>query len=95
MRRNVVLTILYTQKIYHHAWKTVITTLKYIVGLQLRGEGHVMEKNCGTNLSHSFPRMVTYILCVENCQSYILTHSSLPIAGRLFYNVRKFHGPRI
>ena len=39
--------------------------------------------------------MVTYILCVENCQRYILTHSCLPIAGRLFYNVRKFHGPRI
>ena len=34
-------------------------------------------------------------MCVENCQNYILTHSCLPIARRLFYNVRKFHGPRI
>ena len=34
--------------------------------------------------SDSFPRMVTYILCVENCQNYILMHSCLPIAGRLF-----------
>ena len=34
--------------------------------------------------SDSFPRMVTYILCVENCQNYIWTHSCLPIAGRLF-----------
>ena len=25
--------------------------------------------------SESFPHMVTYILCVENCQSYILTDS--------------------
>ena len=33
--------------------------------------------------SDSFPRMVTYILCVDNCQNYILMHS-LPIAGRLF-----------
>ena len=45
--------------------------------------------------SDSFPRMVIYILCVENCQNYILTHSCLPIAGRLFCNVRKFHGLRI
>ena len=28
----------------------------------------------------SFLGMVMYILCVENCQSYILTHSCLPIA---------------
>ena len=34
--------------------------------------------------SESFPRMVTYILCVENCQNYILMHSCLPILGRLF-----------
>ena len=32
----------------------------------------------------NFPRMVTYILCVENCQKYILMHSCLPIAGGLF-----------
>ena len=45
--------------------------------------------------SDSFPHMVIYILCVENCQNYISTHRCLPIAGRLFYNVRKLHGPRI
>ena len=45
--------------------------------------------------SDSFPRLGTYILCVENLQNYISTHSCLPIAGRLFQNVRKFHGPRI
>ena len=33
--------------------------------------------------------MVLYILSVENFQNYILTHSCLPIAGRLFYIVRK------
>ena len=45
--------------------------------------------------SDSFSRMVIYILCVENCQNYISTHSCLSIEGRLFYNVRKFHGLRI
>ena len=44
-----------------------------------------LDKNktsmCG---SESFPRMVTYILWVENCQNYILTHCCLPIPGRLF-----------
>ena len=34
--------------------------------------------------SDSFPRLVTYILCVENCRNYILMHSCLPSAGRLF-----------
>ena len=32
---------------------------------------------------------------VENFRSYILTHNCLQIVGRLFYNVRKFHEPRI
>ena len=45
--------------------------------------------------SESFPHMMTYMLRVENCQSNILSHSCLPIAGRLFYNVRKFHRPTI
>ena len=45
---------------------------------------------CG---SESFPRLRTYILCVENCQTHILTNSCLPMAGRLFYNVRKFRDP--
>ena len=45
--------------------------------------------------SDSLPHMVINILFVENCQNYILTHRCLPIAGSLFYNVRKLHGPRI
>ena len=39
--------------------------------------------------SDSFPRMVIYF------ENYISTHSCLPIAWRLFYNVRNFHGPRV
>ena len=54
MCRNVVLTSFHTKNINHHVWKTVITTLQSNVGLQFQGEGHEMEKNCGTNLSHSF-----------------------------------------
>ena len=50
------------------------------------------SSKCG---SENFPRMLTYILCVENCQNNILTHSCLPIAGTLFYIVRHFHAPRI
>ena len=118
MRRNAVLKILHTQFIYYYVWKTVTTTSQCIVGLRLRGYGHEMKKNCGTNPSHSFPcfskllprigvqqtskcgsessrRMMTYIFCLENCEGYILTHSCLPIVGTLFYNVRKFYGPRI
>ena len=45
--------------------------------------------------SDNFPHIVIYVLCVENCQNYILTHSGLLIVGRPFYNVRKFHAPRI
>ena len=55
----VVLTIFTTQNIYHHVWKIVRTTLQCIVGLQSRGEGHEMEKNCGTNRSPGF-------LCFSN-----------------------------
>ena len=47
--QNVVLIIFHTH-IYHHVWKTVRTTLQCIVGLQSQGEGHEMEKSCGTNL---------------------------------------------
>ena len=32
----------------------------------------------------SFPRMVMYMLCVENCQRLILNHSCLPTAQILF-----------
>ena len=39
----------------------------------------------------SFPQMVIYILYVENCQNNIWAQSCLPIAGRLFFNVRKLH----
>ena len=45
--------------------------------------------------SDSFSHMVTYMGCVENCRNYILTQSCLPIAGRLFYNVRNFHVPMV
>ena len=55
MHQNVVLTIFHTQNIHHYVWKTVRTTLQCFVGLQLRGEGHEMEKNCWINMSHSFP----------------------------------------
>ena len=55
MRQNVVLTIFHTQNLHHHGWKTVRTTLQCTVGLQLQGEGHKMDKNCGTNLSHGYP----------------------------------------
>ena len=41
---KVVLTIFHTQNIYHHAWKTVGPTLQCIIGLQLRGEGHKIER---------------------------------------------------
>ena len=71
-------------------------TLGPIVFLAIQTFSPGMENKepskCG---SESFPRMMTYILCVENCQSYILPQSCLPITGRLFYNVRKFWGPRI
>ena len=40
MRQNVVLTIFNAQNKCHRAWKTVRTTLQYIVGLQSRGKGH-------------------------------------------------------
>ena len=45
--------------------------------------------------SDSFAYIVINILCVDICQNYILTHSCLPMAGRLFYYTRKLHGPRI
>ena len=47
---------------------------------------------CG---SLNFPRNVTYILCVGECQNHILMHSCLPIPGRPFQNVKKLHGLRI
>ena len=47
-----------------------------------------LETNDALQCSYdSFPHLVIYILCVENCQNYIVTHSCLPIAGRQFYNV--------
>ena len=55
MHQNIILTVFHAQNINHLVWKTVRTTLQCIVGLQLWGEGHAMEKNCGTNLSDSFP----------------------------------------
>ena len=43
----------------------------------------------------NFTCMVTYILCIENCWNYTLMHSFLPLAGRLSYNIYKFHDTRI
>ena len=44
MRLNVFLTILHTQNIHHHVWKTFRATCYYIIGLQSRGEDHEIEK---------------------------------------------------
>ena len=66
-------------------WRKTMGQICPIVFLAFQTFSPGLEKNktsmCG---SESFPRMVTYILCVENCQNYILTHSCLPIQGRLF-----------
>ena len=76
-------------------WKTV-GQICPIVFLAFKTFSSGLENNKTSKCdSESFPTMVTYILCVENCQSYILTHNCIPIPGRLFYNVRKSHGPRI
>ena len=40
--------------ICHHVWKAVRTTMQSNLGLQARGKGNEMEKNCRTNLSYSF-----------------------------------------
>ena len=77
-------------------WRKTVGQICPIVVVAFKTFSPGLENNktseCG---SKSFPRMMTYILYVENCQSYILTHSCLPIAGRLFYNVRKPHGARV
>ena len=53
-----------------------------------RGE---MEKNCGTNLSHIFP-------CFSNLLPGIGEQLNIKMClfeGRLFYNVKKIHSPRM
>ena len=77
-------------------WRNTVGKISPIVFLAFQTFSPGLENSETSKCdSESFPGMVTYILCMENCQSYILTHSCLPIAGRLFYNVTKFHGPMI
>ena len=56
-------------------WRKTVGQICPIVFLAFQTFSPGLENNktskCG---SESFPRMMTYILCVENCQSYILTH---------------------
>ena len=77
-------------------WRKTVGQICPIVFLAFQTFSPGFENNhtlkCG---SESFPRIMTYILCVEKCQSYIFTHGCVPIAGKLFYNVRKFRGCRI
>ena len=40
LEEKLVATVFHTQNICQYAWKTVRTTLQYIVVLQLRGEGN-------------------------------------------------------
>ena len=75
-----------------HCKATLVSNRGEKVIKLLHGIREQQESKCG---SERVPRMMTYMLCVENCQSYMMTQSCLPIAGRLFYIVRKFHGPRI
>ena len=77
-------------------WRKTVGQIGPIVFLAFHAFSPVLENNetskCG---SESFPR-IWHIFCVwKNCPSYLLTHSCLPIVGRLFYNLRKIHGPRI
>ena len=52
MHQNLVPTISHTQNVRHHAWKTVRTTLQYIVVFQSWGEvmksRKTMEQICPT-----------------------------------------------
>ena len=99
-RQNVVLTIFYTQNICHHVSELHCNVLlvsnigeKVMKSRTTMGQicpivflaFQTLEKNKTSKFgSESFPRMVTYFLCVKNCQNYILTHSCLPIPRRLF-----------
>ena len=79
-----------------HKMEKIYGTNLPIVFLAFQAFSSGLENNKISNCdSKSFSCMVEYILCVKICQSKILTHSCLPIAGRLFYNVRTLHGPRI
>ena len=76
-------------------WRKIVGQICPIVFLVFQTFSPGLEnKEISKCLSERFPCMVTYILSAENCLSYILTHSYLQIAGRVFYNVNNFHGPR-
>ena len=77
-------------------WRKTVGQICPIVFLAFETFSPGLENNKTSKwCSENFPCRMTYILCVENCQTYILTHSYLPIVGKLFYNVGKFNGPRI
>ena len=57
IRRQICVNMSYTQNMYQRVWKTFRTTMQCIVGLYSWGGYHEMEKNFGTNLSHSFSRL--------------------------------------
>ena len=77
-------------------WRKTVGKICPIVYLAFQTFSPGLENNETSKYSsESFPRMMTYILCVLNSQSYILINSCLIITRRLFHNVRKLHGPRI
>ena len=88
MRHNIVLTVFPTQNVNHHVWKSVITTLQSIVSLQLRGEGHEMDKNCGTNQSYSFPCFSNLIPGIGEQQNIKIWFSEFSTHGFVWKIVR-------
>ena len=83
---------------WSEGWKARITMgqICFTVFLHFMTISPLLETNDGLRFSSEcFPRMVIYILCIEIFQKLISTHSFIPIAGRLFYNLRKLQGPRI
>ena len=57
-------------------WRKTVGQICPIVFLAFHTFSPGLENNERSKCdSESFPLMVTYNLCVENCQSYILTHS--------------------
>ena len=76
--------------------KKTVGQICHIVFLNFMTFSSRLETNDALQCSSdNFQHIVMYVLCVENCQNYLLTHSCLLIVGRPFYNVRKFHALRI
>ena len=77
-------------------WRKTVRQTCPIVFLAFQTFSQGLENNKTSKCcSESFPRMVTYFYVCGKLSYLHLTHSCLPMAGRLFYNVRKCHGPRI